>query len=1077
MKKLIFTIIITFSIIKNYSQIGNNKIINVKSPEVTDFIRYGNISSSNFNGELNSQIPLLSIPIKQQNNLDIFLAYNSSGFVPSKRSGIVGLNWHLNVGGLITREVNGVPDDQLGQPMTAQAGGNNYIPNGFIAGVKLQKTYTSSTYNNDNIFNNPLSYGFAQDTNPDIYLFGAGNSSYNVNEYEANPDIFSFNFNGISGKFFMGYDGLIKVITNEPNTLIVDVSNMSSQYFYTNDCARNFQSSEIKITDNEGNIYYFGGLSKFLEYTIPMDSPNSGGKKPVITSWYLKKIEYYQTKEIIEFQYKDDSVLLGSGGGFCDINYFQHGYSGPRDLFALTETFNEDYYTYDLDVTQISWGFALPIPVGYWQQTRTQASGSVSGAPSKTYSLQKKAQLIGIIGNDFQVNFNYSYQGYQFNNYQYLSGINSVIREAKLDNISLINLSNNEVKKINFEYSIKGGTVSQNSYPRLFLDKVIEVGKPPYILEYDISSTDLLPRPSSCAIDHWGFWNGKSGNDEGNFHSFTLIPDTQFTPSGDYTFISDHRDPNYNFSSKGQLKKIVYPTGGYSEFQYEQHVYNKRIERRSDNNFLPSLYNVNGIVGGVRIKKILDFDGTVNTNIKEYKYFNNFPSNESSGILLQWPRYTVALRVHLCCGNNGGDKTWAHINSNTINKNIIESSVINYSEVTEVLQGNGYTVNKYSDYISNPDKGLLNSDYKINKIFYTTASGQQGAISYDLPELEKNLNSVFFNDISFERGKLKWQKIYDNSNVLKSEITYLYNEDPLKYNKYVTFTHTSGSWLQTYKQYYYNYFLTQTKSKTYNTVGNIENTQKYTYISAPTYNSTLMSNQDILSETSTTSSINNEIIKTEYKYPWQNYLATSTMFLNFKNANIMYPIREIQYRNAVKLSEKFTLFAKDASTNSLMLPKSIYNAKFPNTFPNITDIGNLEKKFTYDFYDSKGNVSQYTQENGISVTIIWGYNKSQPIAKIENATITQVATALSTTTTVLQTYNENNMTALNGLRSSLPNAMVTTYVHLPLIGVSTITDPKGDISTYTYDANNRLKDVKDKNGNVLTDYQYHYKNQ
>ena len=68
------------------------------------------------------------------------------------------------------------------------------------------------------------------------------------------------------------------------------------------------------------------------------------------------------------------------------------------------------------------------------------------------------------------------------------------------------------------------------------------------------------------------------------------------------------------------------------------------------------------------------------------------------------------------------------------------------------------------------------------------------------------------------------------------------------------------------------------------------------------------------------------------------------------------------------------------------------------------------------------------------------------------------------------------MSALNGLRSSLPNALVTTYVHFPLVGVSTITDPKGDITTYTYDDSNRLKNIKDKNGNVLSEYIYQYKN-
>ncbi|RXM49593.1 MULTISPECIES: hypothetical protein, partial [unclassified Chryseobacterium] len=40
---------------------------------------------------------------------------------------------------------------------------------------------------------------------------------------------------------------------------------------------------------------------------------------------------------------------------------------------------------------------------------------------------------------------------------------------------------------------------------------------------------------------------------------------------------------------------------------------------------------------------------------------------------------------------------------------------------------------------------------------------------------------------------------------------------------------------------------------------------------------------------------------------------------------------------------------------------------------------------TYDKYDSKGNLVQYTTKDGVSTVIIWGYNGTLPIAKIENA--------------------------------------------------------------------------------------------
>lgn len=66
---------------------------------------------------------------------------------------------------------------------------------------------------------------------------------------------------------------------------------------------------------------------------------------------------------------------------------------------------------------------------------------------------------------------------------------------------------------------------------------------------------------------------------------------------------------------------------------------------------------------------------------------------------------------------------------------------------------------------------------------------------------------------------------------------------------------------------------------------------------------------------------------------------------------------------------------------------------------------------------------------------------------------------------------------LNGLRASLPGAMVTTYTHDPMIGVTSMTDPKGYTVYYEYDVFDRLKQVKDADGKILSENQYHYKGQ
>jgi uncharacterized protein RhaS with RHS repeats len=71
--------------------------------------------------------------------------------------------------------------------------------------------------------------------------------------------------------------------------------------------------------------------------------------------------------------------------------------------------------------------------------------------------------------------------------------------------------------------------------------------------------------------------------------------------------------------------------------------------------------------------------------------------------------------------------------------------------------------------------------------------------------------------------------------------------------------------------------------------------------------------------------------------------------------------------------------------------------------------------------------------------------------------------------------NASDSTTINNLRTQLPNAQVTTYTYKPLVGMQSMTDPRGVVTNYNYDSFGRLKSVA-KVGRQEEWYDYHYKN-
>jgi len=136
----------------------------------------------------------------------------------------------------------------------------------------------------------------------------------------------------------------------------------------------------------------------------------------------------------------------------------------------------------------------------------------------------------------------------------------------------------------------------------------------------------------------------------------------------------------------------------------------------------------------------------------------------------------------------------------------------------------------------------------------------------------------------------------------------------------------------------------------------------------------------------------------------------------------------------------------------------------------------LTQRMDFISYDDLGNLKEYKQTDGASVSYIWGYDQMYPVAKVENATRAQIAGLSGFTSSFHAGSGGLSTSQENTLRNGLPNALVTTYTYRPMVGITSSKDPRGYKMTYHYDAFNRLEFVKDADGNLVSENTYNYKN-
>ena len=144
-------------------------------------------------------------------------------------------------------------------------------------------------------------------------------------------------------------------------------------------------------------------------------------------------------------------------------------------------------------------------------------------------------------------------------------------------------------------------------------------------------------------------------------------------------------------------------------------------------------------------------------------------------------------------------------------------------------------------------------------------------------------------------------------------------------------------------------------------------------------------------------------------------------------------------------------------------------------------------------YDDDANPIELSSSATSSHTVlIWGYNGKHLLVKIENATYADISGGVLADI-IIKANADNDRTfgtsgnegalraALQklrdpGLSPDLVGSQITTYTYDPLIGLTSMTNTRDKTIYYHYDAFNRLLNIKDNDGNILSQNEYNYKN-
>lgn len=477
------------------------------------------------------------------------------------------------------------------------------------------------------------------------YLFKAAEG-----KYDSEPDLYYYNFAGRSG--FM----VINSSNGNPSTT-------EFVSFPDQDLNITFNGSNWSIWDTDGTRYFFE-IKEQTESSNNYDAEGSNSigtivrevnEAPYISSWYLESISHPSNNPVSPNNSFPRPLVV--------FEYEKIAPEGPLEVFSGSS----------ISISKKWDDPSQSCLESTYSQLMVNQQNNTTIKETSTTDLDDYQRLTKIVTDEHIIKFTYT------------DGIsNNYPLGYRLDRI-LVTKRDGTVPNTNFplkDYNLNYGSFTAGTESLLKLNSISEsvLGTNNNLVHsFEYESGSLVSRTDK-SLDWLGYPTGRSFGS----NDYLIDNDAEFFslpyPNG------VNREPVFNETKIGVLKKITYPTGGFTEFTYELNT--AEIDA--------SVVDI----GGLRVQKITSSNDGTNTGFleKTYAYSGGVVPGELEQLISLGYQLLETSTYYPIQGNTSTTCPTMSVTSNLVTP--LMGHFVSYETVTETIDGGsgGKTEYEFEEY-------------------------------------------------------------------------------------------------------------------------------------------------------------------------------------------------------------------------------------------------------------------------------------------------------------------------------------------------------------------------------------------